>query len=324
MKRLASLAALGLTLAAATPAAAQSSSLVLYNAGGLKLMQAIVDDFTKKNPGIKVEVINGGVGELITRIRAEAARARGDVYFAASSDAYDFALDNFESYKSTEDAAFDRKTVQKDNKYYGFSQPLQAFVINTKMMPVEKAPKSWADLAKPEYKGKVLMAQPAQSGSAYSQMYQIVGLHGWDVMAKVIENGTFVTSSKLAYANVGTGEFPIGITGEFNVLTMKDEGQPVAAIYPSEGTGLTMDGNGIIKGAPNLANAKKFIDYANSKAAHEILVKIDNRRSVRADVPAPPGLPSTTEIKVVPYDSVAAAGKKKEYLERFDKIFSAK
>ena len=130
MKRLVSLAVLGLSLAA-TPAFAQSSSLVLYNAGGLKLMQAIVDDFGKKNPGIKVEVINGGVGELITRIRAEAARARGDVYFAASSDAYDFALDNFESYKSSEDAAFDRKTVQKDHKYYGFSQPLQAFVINT-------------------------------------------------------------------------------------------------------------------------------------------------------------------------------------------------
>jgi hypothetical protein len=41
-------------------------------------------------------------------------------------------------------------------------------------------------------------------------------------------------------------------------------------------------------------------------------------------VAAPAGLPSTTEIKVVPYDSVAAAGKKKEYLERFDKIFASK
>jgi iron(III) transport system substrate-binding protein len=322
MKRLLTLAALGLALMAA-PAQAQSS-LVLYNAGGLKLMQAIVDDFSKKNPGIKVEVINGGVGELITRIKAESARPRGDVYFAASSDAYDFALDMFESYKSSEDAAFDQKTIQKDRKYYGFSQPLQAFVVNTKLMPLDKAPKSWADLAKPEYKGKLLMANPAQSGSAYSQMYQIVGLYGWDAMAKVIQNATFVTSSKLAYANVGTGEFPVGVTGEFNVLTMKEEGLPVAAVYPSEGTGLTMDGNGIIKGAPNLASAKKFIDYANTKAAHEILVKVDNRRSVRPDVPAPAGLPATTEIKVVPYDSVAAAGKKKEYLEQFDKLFAAK
>src|SRR4029078_10895428 len=100
------------------------------------------------------------------------------------------------SYKSSEDAAFDPKTVQKDHKYYGFSQPLQAFVINTKMMPLDKAPKSWADLAKPEYKGKLLMAQPAQSGSAYSQMYQIVGLYGWGAMAEAIENRTLGHSSK--------------------------------------------------------------------------------------------------------------------------------
>jgi iron(III) transport system substrate-binding protein len=305
-------------------AMAQTSSLVLYNAGGLKLMQAIVDEFQKQNPGIKLEVINGGVGELITRIRAEAARPRGDVYFAASSDAYDFALDMFESHKTADDAAFDRKTVHKDFKYYGFSQPLQSFVVNTKMMPLDKAPKTWADLAKPEYKGKLLMANPAQSGSAYSQLYQIVGLYGWDTMTKVIANATFVTSSKLAYQNVGNGEFAVGVTGEFNVLTMRDEGLPVAAVYPAEGTGLTMDGNGLIRGGPNPANGKKFLDYANSKAAHEILVKIDNRRSVRPDTPAPPGLPATDTIKVVPYDSVAAAAKKKEYLERFDKLFSAK
>jgi iron(III) transport system substrate-binding protein len=303
---------------------AAADTVVVYNCAGNKLMESLADAFKKATPGTSVDIINGGVGELITRIRAERARPRGDVYFGCSTDAFDSAIDLFEGYKSKEDAAFDRSVVQKDFKYYGFSLPLQAFVVNTKMMPADKAPKSWADLAKPEYKGKLLMANPAQSGSAYWQMLQIVQLHGWDTMAKVIQNATFVTSSKLAYQNVGKGEFAVGMTGEFNILVMQDEGMPVTAIYPSDGTPFAFDGNGLIKGGPNPEGGKKFIDYANSLPAHRILVDLDKRRSVRSDVTPPPGLPKNTDIKTLPFDSLAAAKSRTENLEKFDKLFAAK
>ena len=103
-------------------------------------------------------------------------------------------------------------------------------IVNTKLMPIEQAPKSWIDLAKPEFKGKFIMANPAQSGSAFSQLHQIVGLHGWDVMDKIINNAVFVSSSKLAFQNIAKGESPIGLTSEFNVVQSKEEGFPVAAV----------------------------------------------------------------------------------------------
>ena len=134
--------------------------------------------------------------------------------------------------KSKEDAAFLAPRVGPDNKYYGFSTNFQVFMVNTKMMPVDKAPQSWMDLTKPEYKGKVLMANPAQSGSGYSQMIQILQLYGWDVMDKVIGVSTIVTSSRLAYQNVAKGEVPVGLTSEFNVLASKLDGLPVEAVYP--------------------------------------------------------------------------------------------
>ena len=239
-------------------------------------------------------------------------------------DNFDAAIDLFESYKSKEDAAFPRAAVGPDNKYYGFSTNFQAFIVNTKMMPLDKAPQSWTDLAKPEYKGKIVMANPAQSGSAYSQMIQILQLYGWDVMDKIIGTATFVTSSRLAYQNIAKGEAPVGLTSEFNILASKAEGFPVEAVYPKDGTALINDASGIIKGGPNPANARKFMDFVNSKQAHQMIVDIDKRRSARSDVAPPAGLPDAKTLKTFPYDYKAATTMRKANLEHFDKTFSSK
>jgi ABC-type Fe3+ transport system substrate-binding protein len=157
---------------------------------------------------------------------AEKASPRGDVLVGPDIDVFDAAIDLFDGYKSKEDAAFPRTAVGPDNKYYGFSTNFQAFIVNTKMMPLDKAPQTWMDITKPEYKGKVVIANPAQSGSGYSQMIQILQLYGWDTMDKIIQNATFVTSSRLAYQNIAKGEAPVGLTSEFNILASKLEGFP--------------------------------------------------------------------------------------------------
>ncbi len=304
--------------------ATQAQSVVVYNAVSPKVMTAFVEEFQKQNPGIKVDVIAGGSGELLTRLQAEKANPRADLLVGPDIDVFDAAIDLFEGYKSKEDAAFPRTAVGPDNKYYGFSTNFQAFIVNTKMMPLDKAPQAWSDLAKAEYKGKVVIANPAQSGSAYSQMIQILQLYGWDVMDKIVGTGTFVTSSKLAYQNVAKGEVPVGLTSEFNILASKLDGFPVEAVYPKDGTALINDASGIIKGGPNPANARKFMDFINSKQAHQMIVDIDKRRSARSDMAPPPGLPDTKSLKTFPYDYKGATTMRKANLERFDKAFSAK
>ena len=313
------------TLCALTGATVtMAQSVVVYSAVSPKVMTAFVEEFQKQNPGIKVELISGGSGEMFTRLNAERATPRADVLVGPDADNFDAYLDLFESYKSKEDAAFPRSAVGPDNKYYGFSTNFQAFIVNTKMMPVDRAPQSWSDLAKPEYKGKVVMANPAQSGSAYSQMQQILQLYGWDVMDKIVAVATFVTSSRLAYQNVAKGEIPIGLTSEFNIVASKADGFPVEAVYPKDGTALVNDASGIIKGGPHPANAKAFLDFVNSRRAHQMIVEIDKRRSARGDVAPPAGLPDAQTLKTFAYDNKSAATMRKANLERFDKVFSSK
>jgi iron(III) transport system substrate-binding protein len=144
------------------------------------------------------------------------------------------------------------------------------------------------------------------------------------MMDKIVGTATFVTSSKLAYQNVAKGEMPVGLTSEFNIVASQAEGFPVVAIYPKDGTALINDASGIVKGAPNPENAKKFLDFINSKRAHEMIVEIDKRRSARSDVAPPAGLPDAKTLKTFPYDSKSAATMRKANLERFDKVFSSK
>ena len=311
-------------LAMAPGAQAASDVLTIYNATNPKLVTKIIDEFKSKNPGIDVDVINAGVGELLTRIRAEKGNPRGDIFFGASVEAYMSALDLFAPYKTKEHDKFKADVIGPDSKFYGFSMPLQAFIVNTKLMSAGTEPKSWADLGDPRFKGKIVMANPSLSGSAYAQLAQMLQLHGWDLVKKVIDNTTFVTSSKLVYQNVGKGEEAIGITGDYNVIKMQDKGFPVIAVYPSEGTGLRFDANGLIAGGPNPAAAKTFLDFANTAEAHEIMVALRSRRSVRTDVSAPKGQIPTADVPTFNYDTDKAASERKANLTKFDELFSAK
>ncbi|ODT66834.1 MAG: hypothetical protein ABS75_24920 [Pelagibacterium sp. SCN 63-23] len=299
---------------------AQEGPLVVYNPAGAA-GELIIDAFRAKYPGVSISAINAGVGELFTRMAAEKANPQGDVVLCASSEAFLANPDLFAPYESVELPNFDASVVAEDHSFYGCSMPLQAFIVNTNLLKEEEYPRSWADLAKPELEGKLVLANPSLSGSAYAQLAQILQLHGWEVAEQVMKNARFTTSSQSVFQDVGRGEIEVGVTGEVNVKTMMDEGYPVIAIYPEDGTGLRFDASAIIAGGPNPDNAKLFLDFANSKEAHELVVST-NRRSVRQDVSAPEGLMPTSEVPTFPYDDQLAADNRDENLAKFDQLFS--
>ena len=325
MKKLFFSAALSILAAfGVTNTASADGSVVLYNATNPKLAAKVIEAFSEKHPDVSVDVISAGVGELLNRIIAESNHARGDVLMGASVEAYDSALSMFDPYTTTENEKFEQSVVAENHEYYGFSMPLQAFIINRTLVPAGEGPQSWKDLGDAKYKGQIIMANPSLSGSAYSQLAQMLQLYDWDLVEKVIDNTVFVTSSKLVYQNVAKGENAIGITGDYNVVKMRSKGYSVDAVYPAEGTGLRFDANAIIKGGPNAENAKLFVDFLNSRQAHEIMVSLRNRRSVRKDVTAPSGQIPTADVPTFPYDPKKAASDRSENLLKFDELLANK
>jgi len=313
---------IGLAWAPTTLAAGR---VVIYNADTAEFGEAFAKAFNSRYPDVKVEIISAGVGQLFTRVKAEAARPQGDIMLAASSESFMQMADLFVPYTSKLDGDFPANLKDSQRRFYGFSMPLQVLIINTSLAQPSEAPRAWQDLGDAKWKGKIIMANPALSGSAYAQLAQMLQLHGWSLVQQVVKNATITSSSKLAYQGVGTGEFTIGLTGEENVFKLKEEGRPVEAVHPAEGTGLRYDAIGIIKGGPNPENAKLLLDFINSKEAHAVAAgKPFFRRSVRKDVAPPPGLKPTGEIKFFDYDVEKAAREKTANLKKFEEIMAAK
>jgi iron(III) transport system substrate-binding protein len=317
---------IGLALLFSAVLAPAAGKLVIYNAGSVEMGEDLTRAFKIKYPDIDVELIRLGSGELITRIQAEAKRPQGDIIMAMAKENLDVIYDLLESYRVREANAFpDNVKDARGNKYYGFSFNIQAFIINTDRMSLAEAPKSWKDLGDSKYAGEIVMANPALSGSAYAQLFQMVGLYGWDHINAVRKATTFVPKSDLVFTFVGRGEFAIGVTGEGNVFTEKAKGNPVDAVYPSEGTGLRFDASGIIKNGPNLKNAQIWMDWLTTKEALTIISQAPHfRRMTRPDVPPPPGLKPTSQIKFFDYDANKASASRNEYLQKFGEIFATR
>jgi len=59
---------------------------------------------------------------------------------------------------------------------------------------------------------------------------------------------------------------------EYNIFLLREAGQPVEAVYPTEGTPFIVGPNGIFKAAPNPNAAKLFQNYCFTPDAQRIVI----------------------------------------------------
>ena len=85
---------------------------------------------------------------------------------------------------------------------------------------------------------------------------------------------------------------------------------------PSD-TGFEIGGVSIVKGGPNTAGAKAFVDWVLTKEAGELNVKLSNRLSSRKDIAPAPGAPTLDKVKLVNYDRAWASDNKDRNLKKW-------
>ena len=294
---------------------AQKESLVIYSAASEGEADKLTEEFNKLYPNIDVTIIRAGSGDLVTRVKTEWPKPEGDVILLMGSENLDQIYDMLMPYKCANDAKI--APEYKDNKseepkYYATSMPLQAIMYNTDLLSADEAPKSWKDLADPKYKGKIVLANPASSGSAYAQLFMMNKLYGMDFVKQVVANTTYVASSTAGPDSVARGEYAITVTGEAN--------DPVAYVLAEEGTGFRIEGSAILANCKNPEAAKKFIDFMTTTDAYEIVRTECYRRAVSTEIPGPEGLPALSEMKFFEYNAKEAAATKKALVAEFNAL----
>ncbi len=329
------LAAFGAAAALSTPLTASAQGeLVVYCTVQEEWCRPMVAGFEKAT-GIKVLMTRKSSGEFYAQIKAEAANPRGDIWWGGTGDPHLQAaeegltdpyvsprLEELQDWAVRQARASQFRTVGIYAGALGYSY--NADELKKRKLP---EPKCWADLTKPAFKDEVQVANPNSSGTSYTMLATLVQIMGeqkaFDYLKALHKNVNQYTKSGAAPARAAaTGESLVGITFQHDAVVQAIGGAPVKIVSPCEGTGYEIGSMSIIKGAKNLANARKWYDWALSPEAQAIgadaKVSYQVPSNKKSKVPAQ--APKLTEIKLIDYDFVkyGSSAERSRLLKKWD------
>ncbi|MBN9039159.1 MAG: ABC transporter substrate-binding protein [Rhizobiales bacterium] len=320
----ATIAAALMTLAAASSAHA----LTVYSSVDEENAKKLLDAFTKAT-GVETQMVFLSSGPALSRIEAEKANPQADVWFGAPSENHILAKERglTEPYASANASALSDEFKDKEGYWHAiYTNPL-AVGVRTDILESRKAPvpASWEDLKNPAYKGLIQMPSPQSSGTAYAVILTLIQQRGEDAAFTYLKElnpniQTYTQSGTAPSGALGVGETPLAIQFTPGFLKLADEGYPVKVVFPSEGVGYEVASMSILKGAKNLDDAKKLVDWMTSKDGQGALSATKTYfLPIRSDVSGGTGVPTLDQIKLVASDPKFAAENKKRLVERWAK-----
>jgi len=333
------LAAIVAAFGAAMPLVASAQGeLVVYCNVQEEWCRPMVAAFEKAT-GIKVSMTRKSSGETYAQVKAEAANPRGDIWWGGTGDPHLQAAEEglTEPYKSPKLADLQdwavRQAEQSKYRTVGVYAGALGYSYNTDQLKKKNIPepKCWSDLTKPAFKDEIQVANPNSSGTSYTMLATLVQLMGedkaFDYLKALHKNVNQYTKSGAAPARaVATGETLVGITFQHDAVVQAVGGAPMKIVSPCEGTGYEIGSMSIIKGAKNMANAKKWYDWALSVDAQNIgaQAKVSYQVPSNKAASAPPQAPKFSEIKFINYDfaKYGSSAERTRLLTKWDKEVS--
>jgi iron(III) transport system substrate-binding protein len=289
-------------------------------------------------PDLEIQAIRLSTGELGARILAEKNNPQADCVWG-------WAVTNLEEFvprkmiKAYKPAGWDKIPAHfKDpgGNWTAIDLYAAAFVINTKTIEKKNLPmpKGWQDLLNPVYKDKLIMPNPASSGTGFLQVASLLEMldpdyktkpveenKAWDFLKKLDENmGQYIKSGSKPAKLTAAGEYAIGCSFAYVYSSLKKKGFPVTMVLPEEGAGFELEANALLEGARHEEAAKKFLDWAISKSAMNGYAKF-KLGVTYPGIPGPADMPSLDTVKLAPMDFPWQSKNRAKILEVWSNLF---
>ena len=230
-------------------AAKAEGKLVFYTANFAEVEQLVIKQFNKRFPEIKVEMVRAPGGQLITRVRTEAAAGK---LIADVVDHSDRGLmlpmeDMFQDYAPPNAADYNPEALIS-KKLWPRATIAWSIAYNTEL--VKDPPKTWMDLTKPEYNTMTGQVFAQSGGTTWTRIMferQVLGEDYWKKQAST-RPVLYPSGAPMADALV-RGEVAMGPL-LYNVIYQKQkDGAPVNIFFPPEGAPVNPYASGIPKTA---------------------------------------------------------------------------
>jgi len=270
-----------------------SGSVTVYTSMRRSVIDILKEGFEAANPGTTIDIYRSGTSEVLAKFQAEesAGAVQADILSVADMSVFRKLYEKGNVY------AYSPKGLEKvpdlfkheNGDYNEYRWSAMAILYNTDL--VKDPPKSWKDLLKPEYKGKITMPNPLYSGTVVATIGTLLKApgFGWKFFEDFAANGgKIVKSNGEVGKTVASGEFALGIATDGRGYVMKSKGSPIDYVLPAAGSVLLVQPIAILSNCKNKPLAKAFLDYMYTEKAMRDMA---SKGYVSA-------LPGTSEVEV--------------------------
>jgi iron(III) transport system substrate-binding protein len=309
-------------------AAKKEGKCSFYTAMDLQFAEKLGKEFEAKFPGIAVRDERSGAERVFTRNGQEYSsnvHAVDVVNTADQSHCIVWKRNGWLAPYLPEEVVkyYDKQYYDPDGLEVTTRILVSPIAYNTDLVKKEDAPKSFADLLDPKWKGKMVKAHPAYSGTIMNSTFQVARDLGWEYLEKLAKQSVLqVQSATDTPKKIALGERAVMVDGAgYLVIREKEAGKPVEIVYPAEGTPLATGPSAVFKAAPNPNAARLFFNWMHSREGQQILVDWARQYSPHKQTVEKPGVRKLADIKLMKEDPEGVEKGAEEIKKRYAQIF---
>lgn len=171
-----------------------------------------------------------------------------------------------------------------EHRWYGAALSSFGIMYNDELRTMLQLPEAtaWEDLGNAALLGRIGAADPRESGSAHMMYEIILQTHGWEegfaLLTKIGGNVRgFSAGANVIPTDVVAGQVIYGLAIDFYAygqIAVVGEDK-IKYVMPMDGTVVNPDSIAILKGAPNMAVAQKFLEFVLSERAQKLWLLSD-------------------------------------------------
>ena len=315
-------------------ALAQSGEVNVYSYREAKLLQPLLDAFTK-DTGIKVNVISASSG-LEQRIKTEGQNSPADVLLTVDIARIEEAVRAGISQPIKSDVLDKVVSPQyrdPEGHWYGISMRARVFYVSKDR--VKETAMNYEDLADPKWKGKICIrsgqyiynnalfaAFIAHHGEAKTEEW-LKGLKA--NLAQKPSGGDRETARDVAAGkcDIGIGNtyyWALMLNKEANRKPWADATRVLLPTFQGGGTHVNLSAVMLARNAPNKANAMKLIEWLVGEHAQHIYADLNYEYPVRPGIAINPTIASYGKLNADPIPLAKIADHKKAAANLVDKV----
>ena len=271
--------------------------LTIYAGGPAAPWEAFAKEFSQQYPGITVAVTGGFSNVLDKKIDAQLNDKKLEVDLAAFQTLQDFVRWKKErvllNFKPPGFDNIDASFKDKDGAYVALQINAHVYAYNDQLVKSEDVPKSALDFLKPQFRGKVVAAYPADDDATLYDFYAVVMKYGWSYMDKYMANQpNFIQGHLDVQRSIAAGANFVTL----DAIPSIPLGKPYEIAFPkADAIPIWPYSAAIFRGALHANAAKLFLAWYLAPEQQKRI----GTWSPRNDVPAPFGWKPILSYKVV-------------------------